>query len=92
MKSGLFKTPNIYIASIIGAKLKIEPTYEKSNGMIEFVFPANDVLYQCLNDFNSGGFVEAYAYAESIKKLRAEMYKRKKTEDRGESNNGYNTK
>jgi len=91
MESKFFKTPNIYVAGIVETKLKIEPSYEKLNGMIEFVFPANDALYQCLNDFNSGGFVEAYAYAESIKRLRAEMYKRKKTEDRGESNNGYKT-
>jgi hypothetical protein len=81
MKSGHFKTTNMYVASIIAVKHELEPAYHLNGSIVEFAFPASDKLYQTLTDFHSGGMVEAYRYAETIKRLRADMYKKKKGEE-----------
>ncbi len=39
MKSGQFKTTNIYVASIIAVKHEIEPAYHLNGSIVEFHSP-----------------------------------------------------
>ncbi len=77
MEQKYFKTSELYLAAIISILLSMEPGFEVQNGRTIFVYPASDELYRAINVYNSGIQVNAYAFAEKIKRLRAEMIMRR---------------
>ena len=77
MEEKSFKTSELYLAAIISILLNIEPSFEVVNGRTIFVYPASDDLYRAINLYNGGIEVNAYEYAEKLKRLRAEMIMRR---------------
>ena len=71
------ETGSLYVAGFITATLGIEPEYIARHKFTYFLFPATDVVYQALTAFNSGEPVNAFLYAETIKRLRGEMLSRR---------------
>jgi hypothetical protein len=57
--------------------LSIEPSFEVQNGRTIFVYPASDDLYWAISLYNAGIQVNAYEFAEKIKRMRGEMIARR---------------
>ena len=72
-----FLTKDLWLASALVHLLNILPNYRVENGQTTFVFPKSDSLYQSIEAYNSGIPINAYEYAQIVKKLRAEMYSRR---------------
>ena len=69
-----FETTDLYLASALSILTNIHPTLSiKHNERVVFCFEANDSLYKAISDYNQGIKLSAIDYAETIKKLRAEM-------------------
>lgn len=68
-----FETADLYLASAISILLKTQPTFKADNDKILFVFEITDDLYKAMNAYNQGIPINAYDYAQTIKRLRAEM-------------------
>ncbi|MBA4417709.1 MAG: hypothetical protein C0392_07340 [Syntrophus sp. (in: bacteria)] len=77
MEQKYFKTSELYLASIISILLGIEPSFEVEKGRTIFIFPTSNDLYQAISVYNAGIEVNAYEFAEKIKRLRAEMIMRR---------------
>lgn len=77
MKQKDFETADLYLSSAICILLNIQPTFRVENGRTLFVFPISDNLYKAMNAYNSGAPVNAYEYAQMLKRLRAEMIMRR---------------
>jgi len=73
----IFQTFDVYTAAAITVILRIEPTYKVENGRTIFLFPRSESIHQALNDFNAGIELNSYEYAQTIKRLRAEMLSRR---------------
>lgn len=83
MKQKDFETADLYLASAISILLKSPPNYKVENGRTLFVFPISDDLHKAMNVFNNGIQVNAYEYAQTIKRLRAEMIIRRNAHSSG---------
>lgn len=68
-----FETADLYLASAISILLKTQPTFKTDNDKILFVFEITDDLYKAMNAYNQGIPINAYDFAQAIKRLRAEM-------------------
>lgn len=77
MKQKDFETADLYLASAICILLNTQPTFKVENGRTLFVFPISDDLYKAMNIYNGGAQINAYEYAQMIKRLRAEMLMRR---------------
>ncbi len=77
MKQKDFETADLYLSSAIVILLNLQPTFKVENGRTLFVFPISDDLYKAMNAYNSGIAINAYEYAQMIKRLKAEMYMRR---------------
>ena len=77
MKEKVFETADLYLASAISILLKKPPDFKVLNGKTLFIFPVSDDLYEAMNSYNNGVPLNAYEYAQMIKRLRAEMLMRR---------------
>lgn len=78
-----YKTNELYSSAFLSIILKIEPSLTVDYPRVFFTFPASDVLYRALNEYNSGARVNALEYSEAIKKLRGRMLTEKKMANGG---------
>jgi hypothetical protein len=72
-----FSTKDLWLASALVHLLNTLPNYRVENGQTIFVFPKSDSLYQSIEAYNSGIPINAYEYAQTIKRLKSEMYSRR---------------
>lgn len=77
MEAKTFETFDLYLAAALTILLKQPPDYKVRNGKTLFVFPASDILYKTMNEYNNGVQVNALEFAQTIKRLRAEMLMRR---------------
>lgn len=77
MKQKEFETGDLYLSSAICILLNTHPSFKVENGRTLFVFPISDNLYKAMNEYNNGMAVNAYEFAQIIKRLRAEMIMRR---------------
>ena len=77
MKLEQFITADLYLSSAISILLKHDPTFKVEGGRTLFCFPISDDLYKAMMAYNKGIPLNAYEYAEKIKRLRAEMIMRR---------------
>ncbi len=77
MKQKEFVTGDLYLASTITILLATNPKFTVENGRVLFVFPISDDLYVAMNAYHNGIPLNAYEYAQTIKRLRAEMMMRR---------------
>jgi len=68
-----FVTPNLYLSAAIATLTGLYPSFKVKNGKTLFIFPANDVIYMAMSDYNNGALGNLYEHDEMIKRLRAEM-------------------
>ena len=73
----LFETQDLYLSSAITLFLKTAPGFRVENGRTLFVFSISDDLYKAMNAYNNGASLSAIEYAQTIKRLRAEMLMRR---------------
>lgn len=76
-KAKEFITADLYLSSAISIYLKTKPSYRVENRRVLFVFPLTDDLYSAMSAYNGGGSICAFEYAQTIKRLRAEMLMRR---------------
>ena len=72
-----FETADLYLSSAICILLDTHPAFRVENGRTLFVFPISDDLYKAMNAYNNGTPINAYEYAQTLKRLRAEMLMRR---------------
>ncbi len=73
-----FVTSDLYLsAAIICLKPTTKLSFKVQNGRTLFVFQASDNLFGAMDAYNDGSPVNAFEYAQTIKKLRAEMIMRR---------------
>lgn len=77
MKQGNFETADLYLASAISILLKSNPSYKVENRRTLFIFPVSDNLYKAMAEYHGGIQLNAFEYAQIIKRLRAEMLMRR---------------
>ncbi len=77
MNDRLFETPDLYLSAALVTLLATEPTFKVVRGKTIFCFPATDDLYRAMSVYNAGVPVSAVEFAETIKRLRAEMIMRR---------------
>ncbi|OPX95465.1 MAG: hypothetical protein A4E58_02109 [Syntrophorhabdus sp. PtaB.Bin006] len=77
MKPEQFVTADLYLGSAISILLNQQPTFKVENGRTLFCFPVSNDLYAAMVAYNNGIPLNAYEYAEKIKRLRAEMLMRR---------------
>lgn len=73
MKQKEFISADLYLASAISFLLNTQPNFKVENGRTLFVFPISDELYKAMNAYNNGTPINAYEYAQILRRLRAEM-------------------
>ena len=72
-----FITPDLYLSSAISILLNLQPTFKVENGRTLFCFLVSDDLYKAMTAYNNGIPLNAYEYAEKIKRMRGEMLMRR---------------
>ena len=72
-----FITPDLYLSSAISILLNLQPTFKVENGRTLFCFPVSDDLYKAMTAYNNCIPLNAYEYAEKIKRMRGEMLMRR---------------
>jgi hypothetical protein len=77
MKQKDFESADLYLSAGISILLNLQPTFKVENRRTLFVYPISDDLYKAMNAYNSGIAINAYEYAQMIKRLRAEMLMRR---------------
>ena len=78
-----FVTADLYLAAVINTLLDTSPEFKIENDRVLFVFPISDDLYKAMNAYHNGIPVNAYEFAQMIKRLRAEMIMRRTAKERG---------
>jgi hypothetical protein len=73
----VFETADLYLSAALVTLLKIQPAFKVIRGKTIFCFPATDDLYRAMSVYNAGVALSAVEYAETIKRLRAEMIMRR---------------
>ena len=74
-----FETQDLYLASAISILLNTQPTFKVENKRTLFIFPISGDLFKAMNEYNNGVSLNAYEFAQMIKRLRAEMLMRRGT-------------
>lgn len=77
-----FETPDVYLAAALSLLLQKEPTFRVVHNRTLFMFPISDEFFQAMSNYNGGIELDAYQYAQKIKRLRAEMLMRRSGEVR----------
>jgi hypothetical protein len=73
----VFETPDLYLSAALVTLLKLQPSFKVTRGRTIFCFQATDDLYRAMSIYNAGVELPANEYAETIKRLRAEMIMRR---------------
>lgn len=73
MKQATFETDDLYLSSALWTILKEQPDFRVVNGRTIFVFPVSNTLYEAITEYNNGRKLNAIEWAQTIKRLRAEM-------------------
>lgn len=81
METKEFMSADLYLASAISILLNMQPNFRVENGRTLFIFPISDDLYNAMNLYNNGIPLNSYEFAQTIKRLRAEMLMRKTMEE-----------
>jgi hypothetical protein len=76
----VFETPDLYLSAALVMLLEARPAFKVARGKTIFCFPATDDLYRAMSIYNAGAPLNAIEYAETIKRLRAEMIMRRNRE------------
>jgi len=79
MKNKDFVTGDLYLSAAIITLLSTNPSFKTENDRVLFIFPINEDLYKAMNAYHNGIPVNVYEYAQTIKRLRAEMIMRRNT-------------
>lgn len=77
MEQQAFETADLYLASAVCIINNIMPDFKVKNNKTLFIFPLSDDLYKAMNGYNNGVALNAYGFAQMIKRLRAEMLMRR---------------
>ena len=72
-----FVTADLYLSAFLSIYLNHFPSFKVETGKTLFIFPADASLYKALNDYNAGTPINAFEYAQQIKRLRGEMLSRR---------------
>lgn len=72
-----FVTGDIWLASALSLFLNITPEFKLENSRCLFVFPSGDNTFRAISEYNGGKEINAYEYAQVIKKLKVEMLTRR---------------
>lgn len=88
MKEKDFVTGDLYLSAAIVILLNTNPSFKTENDRVLFIFPINEDLYKAMNAYHNGIPVNAYEYAQTIKRLRAEMIMRRNPQTSGGGNRG----
>jgi hypothetical protein len=89
MKQRDFITDNPYLAAAITEQLQIDPTPIVQNQWTQFSYPVSDRLYEAINAYNNGIALNAFAYSQTVKRLRGiAITKRKENSDERGIENG----
>jgi len=72
-----FISADLYQTSFVSIFLGQFPSFKVESGKTLFIFPADAALYKAINAYNAGAPVNAFEFAQQIKRLRGEMYARK---------------
>ena len=90
MRQKEFVTDNPYLAAALTQQLGKDPVLKVQNGWAQFCYPASDKLYDAISAFNDGIPLNAFAYSQTIKRLRGmAITKRKENSDERGTDNGY---
>ena len=73
----VFFSPDLYLSAALVLILNSQPEFKLVNGKILFGFPITDALYRAMAEFNSGAPLNALEYAQTLKRLKAEMMMRR---------------
>jgi hypothetical protein len=73
-----FKTGDLYLSAALSILLNRNPLFEVTNEKTFFLFPQDDETYRCIALYNSGIEINAFEFAEKIRRLRGEMIARRK--------------
>jgi len=88
MKQKDFVTGDLYLSAAIISLINTNPSFKTENERVLFVFPINEDLYKAMNAYHNGIPINAYEYAQIIKRLRAEMIMRRNNQIIGHENRG----
>ena len=72
-----FVTPDLYLSAFLSLYLNYFPSFKVETGKTLFIFPTDATLYKALNAYNAGTLINAFEYAQQIKRLRGEMLSRR---------------
>lgn len=75
----MFETADLYLSAFISLSTNVHPTFRVENQIVTFVFPLTPKLTEAIAEYHAGALVNAYAFSQRIKTLRAEMIMRKGT-------------
>ncbi len=68
-----YVTADLYLSAAICTMLDINPAFKFERGRVLFSFPMSDALHGAMNNYNAGAPINAYEFAQTIKRLRGEM-------------------
>jgi len=83
-----FVTADLYLAAFLSIHLKEFPSFKVESGKTLFIFPVDAALYKAINVYNAGTPVNAFEFAQQIKRLRGEMLSRRGTSRQDEIEKG----
>ena len=72
-----FVTPDLYSAAFFSLYLNQFPSFKVEAGRTLFIFEANADLYKAIGAYNAGVPMNAFGFAQQIKRLRGEMLARR---------------
>jgi hypothetical protein len=72
-----FVTADLYLAAFLSISLNQFPSFKVELGKTLFIFPGDATLYKAIRDYNGNAQINAFHFAEQIKRLRGEMLSRR---------------
>lgn len=79
-----FISGDVWLCAALSILLKTSPDFKVSNGKTFFIFPADNATFKAISDFNNGVPINAFLYAETVKKLRVLMFKARQGQGGGQ--------
>ncbi|MDD1778395.1 MAG: hypothetical protein LUQ65_09540 [Candidatus Helarchaeota archaeon] len=89
-----FVSADLYLCAFLSIFLNLFPSFKVESGKTLFIFPADATLYEVIAAYNAGVQINAFEFAQQIKRLRGEMISRRGTGPSGigmEKKNGQST-
>ncbi len=78
MKNKTFQTSDLYLSSALNILLQIEPDYRVQNNTTIFCYQMTPELIKAMDFYNGGGSLNAFAFAQNIKRMRGLMIQARK--------------